>query len=95
MKPRLVLRWRTRFGVFVSDYTVSRLVAALGGEGEPVTPRAVYHWLGGIAPRPAIAEAIARISAGRVTIADVYRHRREVATNGRDYEKQSKGSRGA
>ena len=72
-------RWRTQFGSWVRAYTVPRLTRELQDLGQPVTPNAVYGWLAGrIAPAPARALAIARISEGRVSLVDVYRHREEV-----------------
>lgn len=73
---RVSSRWRTPLGQFVSDFGVQRLTRELASAGVPVTQKAVYHWLAGShAPRPTHAAAIARVSAGRVSVEDVYRHR--------------------
>jgi len=76
---RCTARWRTSFGRFVADVGVSRLTTQLRSLGEPITEKAVYNWLAGAhAPRPGCATALVRISRGRIGLADVYRHRREV-----------------
>lgn len=72
-------RWRTRFGSWVRAYTVPRLTRDLVDLGQPITQKAVYEWLAGrVAPHPDRAMAITRISGGRVSLQDVYRHREEV-----------------
>jgi hypothetical protein len=72
-------RWRTHFGSWVRAYTVPRLTRELQGLGHPVTPHAVYGWLSGrIAPHPDRALAITRLSGGRLSVADIYRHREAV-----------------
>ena len=76
-------RWRTPLGQFVSDFGVQRLTRELGSAGLPVTEKAVYHWLAGShAPRPAHAAVIARVSAGRVSVEDVYRQRESTTRQG-------------
>lgn len=76
---RVRKRWGTRFGRFVSDFGVARLVIALGREGQPVTDRAVYAWIAGdVVPRPQKAAVMVRISRGRLAFEDVYRHREEL-----------------
>jgi hypothetical protein len=84
-------RWKTRFGSWASQVTVSEIAVNLSKMGVPVTQRAIYIWLSGrSAPRPDAAEAMVRLSkilrechacgrpAGRLTLEDVYRHRHEV-----------------
>lgn len=76
---RAARRWDSRFGTFVSDFTVERLVGALHGCGVPVTRSAIYAWVAGRArPRPKAAQIIVQVSAGRVRLDDIYRgaHRR-------------------
>jgi len=66
-------RWRSRFGLFVSDFTVVRLAGALNARGVPVTRKAIYEWIAGRArPRPEAARAIVSVSAGRVRLDDLY-----------------------
>ncbi len=69
-------RWRTSFGRWVNHYGVSRLCADLSRAGQPVTPHAVYHWVGGrTMPRPERAIAIVRLSRGAVGIGAIYGQR--------------------
>jgi len=66
-------RWRTPFGRWVRSYGVNRLCDALGRAGHPVTPHAVYQWVGGRTfPRPEHAIALAGLSGGEVGIAQIY-----------------------
>lgn len=75
MRP-IARRWRTPLGSFIGEYGVSRLTRALAAAGQPVTPFAVYKWLGGRhVPRLDRAVEISRISEGRVSLADIYRQR--------------------
>jgi len=84
---RVPARWQTPFGRWIADYTVPRLVSDL--QGDPaisVTRWAVYAWLAGHPPRPARAEALVRLSNGRLTLEDIYRHAdqvREIEAAGR------------
>lgn len=75
MRP-IARRWHTPLGSFVRGYGVERLTRALAAAGQPVTPFAVYKWLGGThVPRVDRAVAITQLSEGRVTLADIYRQR--------------------
>lgn len=69
-------RWATRFGSWVSSYTV----AALARDLAPfATSQAVYSWLAGRnQPRLAVAERIVALSEGSVALEDIAAHRREV-----------------
>jgi len=76
---RRPVRWSTRFGSFVTRYTVDALTRDLAAAGFPVSNKAVYSWLSGHrTPRLDAAQAITRISRGAVTIDDLCRHRQEV-----------------
>lgn len=69
---RISRRWGTRFGCFVSDFTVGRLVRELAGRGVPVTRGAIYAWIAGrTRPRPEAAAVIVKVSAGRVRLDDI------------------------
>jgi len=71
-KPR---RWRTTFGRWVLEYSVSRLATDLGARGQPVTPKAIYEWVAGRSvPHKQRVRAITELSGGTVTIHDIYRH---------------------
>lgn len=76
-------RWSNRFGTFVSEFTVGRLVSELAGRGVPVTRGAIYAWIAGrTRPRPDAASVIVQVSAGRVRIDDIYRPRRSSQERG-------------
>lgn len=67
-------RWCTPFGRWIQDFGVGQVSEEIG-----VSRNAVYEWVAGRAkPRPENAETMAELSRGRLTIADIYRHRREV-----------------
>lgn len=69
------LRWQTTFGQWVSDFGVTRIVAALSDDPDlRVTRRAVYEWLRGHPPRPARAMALVELSGGRLTLEAIYEH---------------------
>lgn len=79
MALRIRRRWSTPFGSFVSAFGVRRLTLKLGERGQPVTPKAVHEWLAGrSAPTPARAVEIVTLSAGSVTLMDVYQHRETI-----------------
>lgn len=81
MRP-IARSWRTPLGSFVGEYGVSRLTADLAAAGQPVTCKAVYHWIGGRhVPRLDRAVEISRLSEGRVSLADIY-GQRDVAKAG-------------
>ncbi len=80
---RVQRRWKTTFGSWVMDYGVRRLVRGLEAHGQPVTEKAVYHWISGRhAPRGGHALAIVRLSRGRLSLEDVLRQG-QLATVGR------------
>lgn len=63
-------RWATAFGVWVRGYGVYPLATKLG-----VVPHTVYHWVSGrAAPRYAMMMSIIGLSAGQLTINDLYAH---------------------
>ena len=77
-------RWNTRFGRFVSRYTVVELTRELARAGHPIHDRTVYEWLSGrTVPRLQTAQAIVTLSSGRVRITDIASQRR-AARNGDD-----------
>lgn len=79
MFPRLASRWNTPFARWLDGYTVPRIVESLRLSDAPITDQAVYHWVAGrTSPRLEHAEAIVRLSEGRVTITDIVSHRRSV-----------------
>lgn len=71
-------RWQTRFGSFVAQYGVNRLVEEIRSRGESVTPAAIYAYVAGRnVPRPPVMHCIAKISRGRVRLADMVFQSRE------------------
>lgn len=69
---RLPSRWGTRFGTWVGEVSVAKIVVDLRRAGHPITSGCVYHWVAGrAAPTLPIAGAIVRISGGRVTYEDI------------------------
>src|SRR5947208_2597589 len=74
-------RWRTRFGSWVRDYSIARLLRDLEAvEGFAITRSAVQEWLAGrSSPALRRAHALVRLSAGALTMDDVYAHRDELA----------------
>lgn len=76
---RVPSRWETKFGRWVSDFGVSRIVTALAHDPDlRVTNQAVYEWLQGHAPRPARAMALVELSGGRLSLEAIYQHGREI-----------------
>ena len=70
----------TTFGHWVSDYGVPALVRDLGAAGEPIHFNTVYRWLAGtVYVRPSIALKIVELSRERITLRDIYHHRKELA----------------
>lgn len=79
MYPRSERRWSTRFGRWVRQYGVTRIVADLSSDPMlRVTPNAVYMWLRGHAPHPTRAQALTRLSGGELTIEAIYSHPQEL-----------------
>lgn len=79
MYRRDPIRWRTRFGRWVSQMTVSAIVDELNRSPDTaVTPQAVYDWLNGRAPRPERARALVQLSGGEISLDDIYSHRAQV-----------------
>ena len=79
-------RWNTRFGRWVDEVGVFRIVDALGEDPMlQVTSRAVYNWLRGVsAPNPTRAGALVELFGGEITLDVIYRHRDEMfETRGR------------
>lgn len=71
---RVPRRWRTPLGRWLVDFGVRRLADELRAAGHPITPNAVYKWVAGdVAPRPAHARVISRVSRGRVPIESIYK----------------------
>ena len=76
---RTPLRWETKFGRWVSETGVPRIVAALARDPDlRVTNNTVYHWIRGHAPRPERAQALVELSGGRLTLEAIYDHGRQV-----------------
>lgn len=75
MRPRASAGWNTPVGKWISEVGVSTIVSALGRNPDlSVTDRAVYSWLKGFAPRYDRAQALVRLSKGRITMAQIYDH---------------------
>jgi len=69
------IRRQTRFGSWVSSYGVSRLQTTLGQNGCPITRGGIYEWLAGRrTPRPPVAVKLVQLSAGSLTLDDVFGH---------------------
>jgi len=76
---RAPARWETKFGRWIGETGVPRIVAALGRDPDlRVTNNAVYNWLRGHAPRPDRARALVELSGGSLTLDDIYNHSRQV-----------------
>jgi len=76
---RDALRWRTRFGSWVGEVTVSGIVSALSSDPElSVTRGAVYQWLRGHSPTATRARALVKLSGGRLSFDEIYSHREEL-----------------
>jgi hypothetical protein len=73
-------RWQTRFGSWVDEIGVFRIVDALGHDPDlAVTSHAVYRWLSGnCAPNPRRARALVELSGGELTLEVIYDHTREM-----------------
>jgi hypothetical protein len=78
------LRWRTRFGSFVSSHTVVALRRDLCAAGHATQPQTIYSWVRGLSlPEPARLVALLKISRGRLRPEDVVTHREEVRSGRR------------
>lgn len=86
-------RWRTRFGTWIGSTTVRGITAQLHDRGFPLTQKAVYNWLAGIAlPALPVADALVRISKGHITVSDIVQHRDTVnGSGGNGADGSSKG----
>jgi len=84
LRSREYRRWRTRFGSWVGEIGVSRIVLELGQcPDTAVTPNAVYRWLAGnTAPLPSRAQALVRMSQGELTLEAIYSHGQEMQKTG-------------
>lgn len=79
MYRRETRRWRTRFGKWISNMTVSAIVAELNRSPDTAcTPQTVYAWLNGRAPRPERARALVQLSGGEISLDDIYSQRDQV-----------------
>jgi len=68
-------RWKTRFGSWVKGYGARQLARDIGVavHGMPLATTCVYQWVSGYhTPRPEHAQAIVRLSGGRVRLEDVF-----------------------
>ena len=76
MRERDPLRWGTRFGSWVQDYSVERLRADLAADmGYSLTRGAIYSWMRGeSAPRVEHTQAVVRLSGGALGAQDVHEH---------------------
>jgi len=81
LRSREYRRWRTRFGSWIGDFGVSRIVIELGRSPDTaVTPQAVYGWLAGeTSPLPSRAQALVELSQGSLTMDAIYAHRQELS----------------
>lgn len=71
-------RWKTHFGRWVTNRGVRVVVRDLHALGEPVGSNAVYNWISGARlPRPSIALRLVELSAGQLTLSDIYDHRQQ------------------
>lgn len=76
---RALPRWHTRFGQAVAEIGVPTIVDALKADPETrISKTGVYEWLQGHSPTTERAEALVRMSAGRLTIEMIYSHKREL-----------------
>ena len=73
-------RWETRFGRWVGEFGVSRIIEVLDPYPSlRVTHQAVYAWVAcASAPNPRRAQALVRLSGGVLTLEVIYEHPREL-----------------
>jgi len=84
--------WNTRFGRWVDDVGVFRIVDALGEDPSlSVTSHTVSDWLsGGCAPTPKRAIALVELSGGEITLEVIYDHPREMREEQRQQRERKK-----
>jgi hypothetical protein len=76
---RALPRWHTRFGQAVGEIGVPTIVEGLKSDPETrITKGGVYEWLRGHCPTTERAEALVRISEGKLTMEMIYSHKREL-----------------
>jgi hypothetical protein len=86
-------RWGTKFGAWVSRFTVTRITNELNARGVGVQDKTVYSWVSATRfPRPPHAVALVTMSGGAISLDDVYRH--SARCGGRP-ESSADASRGA
>lgn len=69
-------RWETHFGAWVCSVGVSNLAGMMEAAGQPVTPFAIHKWVAGErVPRHDRVVAMVELSAGQLSMADVYAQR--------------------
>jgi len=72
-------RWETDFGRWVADYGPSEIVERFREDPElRITQHAVYEWLRGHVPRVERAMALVELSAGHLTLEQIYAHGNQV-----------------
>jgi hypothetical protein len=77
---RVSIYWQTDFGRWLSEFGVSKILAGLDHDPNlRVSGSAIYQWIRGrTRPDPDRAWALVELSAGKLTIETVYRHRRQL-----------------
>ena len=89
-------RWETKFGAWVSRFTVTRITSELSARGVGVQDKTVYSWVAATRfPRVDHAMALVEISGGRLKVDDVYRHRVEVRGDDDRVSGERSGSAGS
>ena len=80
VRRRRDARWETRFGRWVARRGVGNILGELRSEhGLRITSQCVYAWLRGTrTPRPPCAEALVKLSQGRLTLGAIYGHAAEL-----------------
>lgn len=65
----------TKFGAWVVCFTVPQLSREMLKRGHEISVSGIYYWLrGDTVPRPDKAQALVAISAGMLTMEDIYSH---------------------
>ena len=78
---RIESRWRTRLGRWVASVGVEHVAREVGVNlyGQPLHVSTVYQWVSATrVPRLPHAVAVARLSAGKLTVADILDHREQM-----------------